>query len=267
MMMKVLAIGQHAVDRRRLQNVDHIVGLHERRRGEAEVDQEQDEAREGEQLLPRLGAEKTARLAPCLRRLGYRRCGIALCCHALIVHDSRPPSLRFASPVCMMRSWLAPAADSSSVIRPAHMTTIRSLMRRISRIKARARSSRRRLGQTPLDRGRSPNDQLSAGANMRRWDRLSFDLTQDQPPRLDSDLVNGLADRAHRRLQQAQPFEIVEGEKRHFARNVDSAILQGAQWRPMSRDCWRRRVRLVARARGTNLQSIYRPPPRSCRRS
>ena len=42
---------QHAVDRRRLQNPEHVVHLHERGRGEAEKDQQQDQAPEGEQLL------------------------------------------------------------------------------------------------------------------------------------------------------------------------------------------------------------------------
>ena len=33
---------------------------------------------------------------------------------------------------CMMRSWVAPWGESSPVMRPSHMTTMRSLMRRIS---------------------------------------------------------------------------------------------------------------------------------------
>ena len=44
---------QHAVDGGGLQDVDHVVGLHECGRCEAEIDQQQHEAREGEQLLQR----------------------------------------------------------------------------------------------------------------------------------------------------------------------------------------------------------------------
>ena len=42
--------GEHAVHRRRLQDADHVVGLHEGGRGEAEEDHETDQAGEGEQF-------------------------------------------------------------------------------------------------------------------------------------------------------------------------------------------------------------------------
>ena len=64
MMTKVLAIAQHAVDRRRLQDAEDVVHLREGGRGEAEEDEEQDQAREREQLLPRLVPEEAVGLTP-----------------------------------------------------------------------------------------------------------------------------------------------------------------------------------------------------------